>query len=219
MAKSSFLTRDEIREVYEKRASVYELAVYLYYLLGFPIGRYRRLVVEALAPRPGDTIVEIGCGTGMNFPLLQEKVGPDGKIIGVDISAAMLRRAKRRIEAAGWQNVELVHSSAADYAFPQGVDGIIATGVLTYEPAYDKVVERGAKALAPARRWVVFDYKMPSGWLRRLVPLFVWISRPFGISLALFDRKPADSIKRHLRKVKIQELYFGLLFIASGEAP
>ena len=214
-----FTTRKEIHDVYQKRASIYELAVYGCYLLGFPIGRYRRLAVKELAPRAGDTVVEIGCGTGMNFPLLQAEVGPTGKIIGVDISEAMLKRAEKRINDAGWKNVDLVLSSAADYSFPDGVDGIIATGVLTYEPDYDKVIKRGARALAPGRRWVVFDYKMPSGWSRHLVPLFVWIFRSFGISIALFERTPWQSIKKHLRNAKIEEFYFGLIFIASGEAP
>ncbi len=131
----------------------------------------------------------------------------------------MLERANERIHSAGWQNVELIHSTAANYTFPEGVDGIIATGVLTYEPDYDKVIEKGTLALAPGKRWVVFDYKMPTGWFRRLVPLFVWIFQPFGISKALFERTPLDSIKRHLKNARIQEFYFGLLFIASGEAP
>lgn len=214
-----FTTREEIRDVYQKRAWIYELAVYACYLLGFPIGRYRRFAVKALAPRSGDTVVEIGCGTGMNFPQLQAEVGPTGKIIGVDISEAMLKRAEKRIHDAGWRNVDLVLSSATDYPFPDGVDGIIATGVLTYEPDYDKVIERGTRALAPGRRWVVFDYKMPSGRFRRVVPLFVWIFRWFGISMALFERTPWQSIKRHLRNPRIEEFYFGLIFIASGEAP
>lgn len=215
----NFRTREEIHAVYQKRAATYELAVYGCYLLGFPIGRYRRLAIQALDPRPGNTIVEIGCGTGMNFPLLQAKVGPTGKILGVDISEAMLERAKKRIDDAGWKNVELVLASGADYRFPERIDGILATGVLTYEPDYDKVIERGAKALVTGRHWVVFDYKMPTGWFRHFVFLFVWIFSSFGISKALFERAPWESIKRHLRNPRIEEFYFGLLFIASGEAP
>ncbi len=79
-----FTTREEVRQVYEKCAWIYEFAVYCCYLLGFPIGRYRRLVVDALSAKSGDTIVEIGCGTGMNFPLLEERIGAEGRIIGVD---------------------------------------------------------------------------------------------------------------------------------------
>jgi demethylmenaquinone methyltransferase/2-methoxy-6-polyprenyl-1,4-benzoquinol methylase len=213
-----FTTRDEIRDVYQKRARIYDFAVHCCYLLGFPIGRYRRFVIEALAPEPGDTIVEIGCGTGMNFLLLEGKIGAEGKIIGVDLSEAMLKLADKRVRSAGWQNVELVLSTAADYDFPTGVDGIVATGVLTYEPDYDKVIKNGAAALAPGKRWVVFDYKMPTGWCRHFVPLFVWVFRSFGISKALFERTPWVSIKRYLKNAKTQEYYFGLIFIASGEA-
>jgi len=216
--KGDFTTREKIRDVYEKQASIYELAVHCCYLLGFPIGRYRRLVIDALDPQPGDTVVEIGCGTGMNFPLLEARVGERGRIIGVDLSKAMLGRAKARIRAAGWHNVELVHGAAADYVFPDNVDGIIATGVLTYEPEFDRVIENGAKALALGKRWVVFDYKMPTGLFRYFVPLFVGIFRPFGISRALFERAPWISIQHYLKNAKIQEFYFGLIFIASGEA-
>jgi ubiquinone/menaquinone biosynthesis C-methylase UbiE len=214
-----FTTREEILNIYQRRAGIYELTVYGCYLLGFPIGRYRQLAVRALAPQPGDTIVEIGCGTGMNFPLLQAKVDQRGKIIGVDISEAMLQRARNRVSDAGWQNVELVLSSTAKYTFAEGLDGIIATGVLTYEPDYYDVIKRGSKALKPGKRWVVFDYKMPTGWFRHFVPLFIWIFRSFGISMALFERKPWEAIKRHLSNTKIEEFYFGLIFVASSEAP
>ncbi|HSM29651.1 MAG TPA: class I SAM-dependent methyltransferase, partial [Woeseiaceae bacterium] len=92
------------------------------------------MAIKALAAGRGDTVVEIGCGTGMNFPLLQAQIGSSGKIIGVDISKEMLKRAEKRVRDADWDNVELVHASATDYQFPHRVEGIIATGVLTYEP-------------------------------------------------------------------------------------
>ena len=114
MARRSFLTRDEVRDVYDRQARIYDLAVWLYYLAGMRIGRWRRMVVDALELRPGDTVVEIGCGTGLNFSLLQEAIGREGKIIGVDISGAMLDRARARVRAADWQNVELVCCSASD---------------------------------------------------------------------------------------------------------
>ena len=46
MAKRDFLTRDQVREVYQKHAGVYDLAVYLYYLIGMRIGHWRRLAME-----------------------------------------------------------------------------------------------------------------------------------------------------------------------------
>lgn len=219
MAKKSILTREEVQGVYDKQAPFYGLTVWLYYLAGMRIGRWRRMVVDALELHPGDMVVEIGCGTGLNFTLLQKAVGRDGKIIGIDISDAMLDRARALVRNAGWQNVELVCCSASDFSFPDGIDGILATGVLTYEPEFDKVIERGAKALGPGRKWAVLDYKMPSGWKRCFAPLFVELGRRFGVSKDLMERHIWKSIERHLQHTKMKELYGGFVYLATGEAP
>ena len=182
------------------------------------IGRWRRMVVDALSLRPGDTVVEIGCGTGLNFSLLERSVGGEGKIIGMDISEAMLERARERVRAAGWRNVELVCAAASDFSFRDGTGGILATGILTYEPEFDKVIERGARALAPGRRWVVLDYKMPSNWLRFLAPVFVALGSTFGVSKSFMERHVWESVERHLTNTRMQELYGGFVYIVSGEA-
>lgn len=219
MAQRSFLTREEVRNLYQRRAKFYDIGVHCYYLIGIGIGHWRRMAVGSLDLRRGDTVVEIGCGTGLNFALIEGRIGAEGKIIGVDISDAMLQRANRRVRAAGWRNVELVCCSAADYRFPDRVDGILSTGALTFEPEFDKVIEKGANALSPGRRWVVLDYKMPDNWLRHLAPLFVALGRPFGVSLALKERHPWESVRRHLRHTRMRELYGGFAYIVSGEAP
>jgi demethylmenaquinone methyltransferase/2-methoxy-6-polyprenyl-1,4-benzoquinol methylase len=218
MAKKSALTRDEVRDVYDRQAGIYDKAVWLYYVAGMRIGRWRRMVVDALSLRPGDTIVEIGCGTGLNFSLLERQIGSEGKIIGVDISEAMLNRARERVRSAGWQNVELVRCAASDFRFPDDTRGILATGVLSYEPDFDKVIERGSAALAPGRKWVVLDYKMPGNWLRYLAPLFVAFGSSFGVSKAFMERHIWESVERHLDNTQMQELYGGFVYIASGEA-
>ena len=218
MADDNARLRQQARETYDRGARFYDLSVPLYYLAGMRVDRWRRLVVEALALRPGDTVVEIGCGTGLNFALLQRAIGSEGKIIGVDISEEMLARAARRVRNAGWRNVELVRCAAADYLFPQEVAGIFATGVLNYEPAYDAVIQRGARALASGRRWVVLDYKLPCNWLRHLAPLFVLLGRTFGVSRTLMARHPWESVQRHLRNAQMQEFYGGFVYIIFGEA-
>lgn len=212
-------TREEVHAAYQRWAGVYDLAVYLYYLVGMRTGHWRRLAVDALALRPGDTVVEIGCGTGLNFAPIERRIGADGRIIGVDISEAMLARARDRARAAGWRNVELVCAAAADYRFPGGLGGILSVGVLNYEPDFDSVIARGAKALAPGRRWVVLDYKMPRDWRRHLAPLFVALGSPYGVSRAFMERHPWESVRRHLRHTRMRELYGGFVYLVYGEAP
>jgi demethylmenaquinone methyltransferase/2-methoxy-6-polyprenyl-1,4-benzoquinol methylase len=213
-----FTTREEVREVYRRRARNYDITANLYYLIGFREQAFRRMAVKALGLAPGDTVVEIGCGTGLNFPLLQKEIGKDGRIIGVDISEAMLEQAKACIRRAGWSNVKLVCSDAASYQFPAGIDGILSTFALTLEPDYDVVIARGAQALKPGKRWVLMDLKLPSNWLRFFTPLLVFLVRPFAVSEEVGKRHPWESIERHLTSTSFRPLYFGLAYLSVGAA-
>jgi demethylmenaquinone methyltransferase/2-methoxy-6-polyprenyl-1,4-benzoquinol methylase len=100
---NDFTTREEVLGVYRKRARHYNLTANAYYLLGFREWAYRKRAIEALGLQRGDTVVEIGCGTGLNFGLLEERIGPEGRLIGVDLTDAMLAGARTRIEASGWR--------------------------------------------------------------------------------------------------------------------
>jgi demethylmenaquinone methyltransferase/2-methoxy-6-polyprenyl-1,4-benzoquinol methylase len=128
--------------VYRRVARFYDAAVRAYALFG--IGRNRRRAVAALRLRPGDTVVDLGCGTGLTFPFLHSAVGPTGRIIGVDLTDAMLTKASRRAEDAGRRNVELVEADLASYAFPAEMDAALARFALEIVPEYDAVVRRVA---------------------------------------------------------------------------
>ncbi|RRJ31192.1 methyltransferase domain-containing protein [Halocatena pleomorpha] len=73
---------------------------------------WRARAVDALELSRGDTVVEVGCGTGANLPLLRERVGASGRVVGVDLTPAMLQRARRRVDRAGWDNVTLLRGDA-----------------------------------------------------------------------------------------------------------
>ena len=69
-----------------------------------------------------------GCGTGRNFPWLERAVTAAGHIVGVDLTDAMLREARHRVETAGWANVNLVESDVADYELPGNIGGVASRG-------------------------------------------------------------------------------------------
>jgi len=214
-----FTTREEVADVYARRARRYDRIVEFYRLIGFRDETYRRRAVAALALQRGDTVVDIGCGTGLNFPLIQPQIGPEGRIIGVDLTQAMLDEARERVAAEGWTNVELVCTPAAAYTFPPGVEAVVSTCALTLEPDYDAVVAHAADALKPGRRFALYDLKLPSGWTRHLAPLMVFLTRPLAVSMALATRHPWESMQRHLVNVSMTEYYGGFLYVAVGEAP
>lgn len=60
-------SRTELVSLYRRRAARYDFTANLYYLVGFREWRYRERGVESLHLQQGDTVVEIGCGTGLNF--------------------------------------------------------------------------------------------------------------------------------------------------------
>lgn len=210
------LNRAQIQQVYGERAKNYNFTANLYYLIGFREYAYRRKAVHVLNLQRGDTVVEISCGTGLNFPLLQDAVGPAGRIVGVDLTEAMLEQARRRVERHGWTNVELIHSDAALYTFPGHVDGIFSTFAITLIPEFDEIIKKGTEALKPNKRWVVLDFKLPTNGLAFLVPLAVTIMKPFGVSQDLADRHPWESIQHHMQNLTMKELYGGFAYIATG---
>lgn len=213
------LGKTETRDLYRKRAGRYDLAFWIYRALGFRIDHYRGEMVGALELRSGDTAVDLGCGTGLNLPLLREAVGPGGRVIGVDLTDAMLDVARSRVEEEGWRNVELVQADLAEYRLPEGAGGVTSTLAITLVPEYDAVIEGAAAALRPAGRLAVLDFREPEDWPDWLIRLAAWANRPYGVSLELANRHPWESVRRHLRETAYREYYFGALYLSVGERP
>lgn len=210
------LAKAELAELYRRRARNYDFTANLYYLVGFREQAFRRRAVAALELERGDTVVEICCGTGLNFPLLRGAVGQQGRVIGVDLTDAMLEQARQRVQERGWSNVDLVLSDAARYRFPERVDGVISTFALTLVPEYDDVIRRAAAALAPGGRMAVLDFKEPEHWPRWLLRFAVAMTRPFGVTWDLMDRKPWKSMERWFDSVDMQELFWGSTYVCTG---
>lgn len=212
---------NHIAKTYQKLAKYYDcLGEQLFGLVLSPFGylSYRKQAISALKLQPGDTVIDLCCGTGLNFPLLVEAIGPEGKIIGVDLTDGMLAQARQRAEANHWTNIELVQSNAANYHFPLEVDGIISTWAMTLIPEYDQVIQNGCQALSPAKRWCILDLRKPDNWLSFAAPLlsFLFI-RPFGGNLKMADRHPWEPIQEHLTKTIFIKLLMGFAYIAVGE--
>ena len=152
----------------------------------------------------------------LSFPILIQKIGPEGQLIGVDLSAAMLACARERIERSQWNNVRLVHEDIAEYKFPEGINAALSIGVFGYIAERDRVVEKIAHVLIPGGRLVIVDGKRPDRWPRWLFKLFVWCSSPFGLTEAYFDNHAWTSVERFFQDTTFEEVYGGLMYISSG---
>jgi demethylmenaquinone methyltransferase/2-methoxy-6-polyprenyl-1,4-benzoquinol methylase len=205
---------------YRKKAKHYDITSLLYPVPGYPHWAQRLRAVQALGLRAGDRVIDIACGTGLNFPLIEEVIGPEGRIVGVDLTDAMLARAQDRIAANGWSNISLVQADAAEFAFPAEVDAILSTYALTQVPECAAVIAHGAAALSGGGRWVVLDVKVPvntPAWLSRLGTAIV---RPFASIDEWITRRPWEAIRAAMREelsdLAWTELFFGTAFLAAG---
>lgn len=205
-----------IIDIYRQRAKGYDASSLS------SLKPWRKEAIKLLNLEHGDLVVDIGCGTGLNFALLQEAIGPEGRIIGVDLTDAMLDQARQRVAAHGWKNVELVQSDAAEYEFPTQVNGIISTFALTFIPDCEHVIQNGCRALAPGRRWVVLDMVWPGGWPLWWRHLFFFLPR-YGITGDVVQRRPWQAVWRtmeqHLVNVTRKQFRMRFFYLASGEQP
>jgi len=200
---------DEIKRKYRRNAVFYNI-------VDRPLRRIRRRAIAALNLRPGDSVLDFGCGTGLSFEELERAVGLDGRLIGVDVSPDMLRRARRNIAEHGWANVTLIESNVETVALePESVDGVLCFythDIMNSAAALGHAVT----ALRPGGRFVAAGGKRATGPRGLLLnPVTVAYARSAVTSLRNFDR-PWLHLEQMLGRLELEEQLWGTAYIARG---
>ena len=139
--------------------------------LGYPepeLGRIPQATVDSFAGvanhwtlggiEPGSVVLDLGCGAGTDLLIAAQMTGPTGRVIGVDMTAAMLERARQSATEMGLRNVEL-HESLVE-ALPlddASVDVVISNGVIDLVPDKDAVLDEIDRVLRPGGRLQLAD--------------------------------------------------------------
>jgi SAM-dependent methyltransferase len=174
----------------------------------------RRRAVGRLCLGPGKRVLDVGCGTGASFALLEEVVGPGGSIIGIEQSPGMLAHAAARVEASGWHNVTLLEASAQEAKMSEAADAALfffTHDVIRSPQALDNIlanVKHGGHVAAAGA-------KLGPWWLRPLGLLGLLLVRPY---VTTFDgiACPWTHLASRVHAFEIEELALDFFYVASG---
>jgi ubiquinone/menaquinone biosynthesis C-methylase UbiE len=203
-----------IERRYDRIAS---LITFFDWLLFVPT-QLRKRAAHRLGLKPGDRVLEIGCGTGRNFPYLRHQVGSTGMVYGVDLSAGMLQRARHLCDCEGWNNVELTQCDAAKYIAPEPLDGILFGLSYNTMPHHLTVLRNAWKQLRPGGRVVIVDGKLPPGLGGDLVlPFSVWLMKRTLLGNPYI--KPWNDLADIAEDFAMEEFLFGSYYVAHGTKP
>ena len=145
---------------YDLIAPIYDKAIRSLYL------PYRRKVVKSLQLEPGQTVLDLGCGSGLNFELIMEGIGSQGKLIGVDFSIKMLKLAQKTIDQHGWKNVYLLQQDARQLNINElnihsnsgiRIDRVLCTLGFSVFPNWENVFEKSYSLLERNGRYAIMD--------------------------------------------------------------
>jgi ubiquinone/menaquinone biosynthesis C-methylase UbiE len=192
---------------YRSRARIYDFELALFE----PV---RERAIELLRIKGGDTILDIGCGTGLSFPALERSIGPSGAIIGIEQSPEMLERARARAAENGWQNVTLLSASVEDAEIPLAADGALfhfTHDIVRTPDALANVfrhLKPGARVVSAGLKWAP----------RRAMPLNLLVLGGALRSTTTLEglARPWSHLKQFVPQLKIEEMLGGSVYVGSG---
>ena len=174
----------------------------------------RRQAVDLLKLRPGSTVIDVGCGTGLCFRYLQQAIGPTGLLIAVEESEQMLTHAMAAADRAGWRNIAFVHAAAQDAVIPAEADAALFCAthdILRCSTAVKNVLTN----VTPGGRVAATGGKWPAPWLWPLHALVAATHAPYVSSLDGFDR-PWGLLAEHCTDLDIRSVAYDTGYLASG---
>jgi len=184
----------------------------------FFIKSLRQKAVKLLQLKPGDRVLDLGCGPGGCFPYLVDAVGPSGQVVGIDISPEVTINARKRIEKNGWSNVQVITGDARTVKLNGMFDGLLmfAAGDVY---ASLQALENLFPYLKNDARVCAFGAKLSHHRSGKMFNLFfrLMVSKlSFPSTPDFLNYEPWNLLEKRVGKLTVEEYFFGCFFLAWG---
>jgi ubiquinone/menaquinone biosynthesis C-methylase UbiE len=196
---------------------------------GLFYAKARARAIDLLRLRPGATVLDVACGTGRNFELIERRIGPTGRLVGIDRSPRMLQRARARVARHGWDNVELVHMDAEQLSasvlgehvvLPPGgqFDAVLCTLGLSVIPDWQGAWRAMLAMVRRDGRVALLDggYPADPGFGGEAVVLRPFVRLIFRAYAADGTRQPWQLVERDTNEATSELFSFGYVAAAAG---
>jgi len=182
--------------------------------------RWKRKTIERSSLKLGDSVLVFCCGTGGDFPYIIDKIGDEGRIVGVDFSSEMLSNAKVRINENGWKNVELIEADVIE--LKDGTLGTFDVGICTLGlsiiPDHLSGYQNLISHVKSGGEVIIGDMQLASGLLGVFNPVTILMAKKYGGTHeghqnSLEIRK---MMKNGLNDIKERDFFFGAYYYCIG---
>jgi len=192
---------------YRRRAAFYDLELAL-------LEPVRREAIARLALVPGETVVDVGCGTGLSFEGLRAGVGARGRIVGIEQSPEMIAKARERVARHRWKNVTLVCAPVESAALTTRADAALfhfTHDILRRRDAVEHIVghlKPGARIVASGLQW--------ARGRARLANLLVLPAALHSVTSLEGLGAPWSRLAKVVGPLELETLLLGAVYIARG---
>lgn len=223
---------EDVSGDYDRASRFYDFLTSLVFHYLLRVERHRAATIDGLGNLRGQRVLDVGCGTGRNLPILMPRVGETGSVTALDYSQGMLDKAARRVAAHGWKNVALVRGDAATLAAVQPpFDAVVAVWCLGIVYDLEMALRNAVSILRSGGRLAIMDFqrsKPDRGLVRRLYPFYSRLLRITGIDsvedldderLSRRWSKGRQWLEENLEDVRVSRYLNGMGFILTGRKP
>jgi demethylmenaquinone methyltransferase/2-methoxy-6-polyprenyl-1,4-benzoquinol methylase len=189
--------------------------------LGAGFQEWRARALDAANLQPGEEVIVFCCGTGQDFYPILEKIGENGRILGIDFSPQMLALARKRIEKEGWTNIELLEADVTEFAnrTERFFDAGVCTLGISLIPAYRKAYDNLLSHVKPGGEIIISDMHWVGGWRVLFNPWLIRLGREFGTSSRGHrnSQKLLQIMKNELKEVRSGKFFHDFYFFCVGK--